>query len=112
MFRHARRKRIIAEDPTEKLKVRSKKRPCERALNIAECQRLLSVVVGRDHLILRMFIQLGLRPEELFALRRNDLVADQLRIDEALVEGRSAPLKTYASDGFVYVPPDLSTELT
>jgi hypothetical protein len=72
-----------------------------------EWRRLLSVFVGRDHLIVRMFIQLWLRPEEMFAVRRDDVEEDQLRIDEALVEGQSAPTKTEASDGYVYIPPDL-----
>jgi len=59
-----------------------------------ECQRLLSVVSSADHLAFRIFIQLGLRSEELFALRRNDVVEDTLRIDEAIVEGASATVKT------------------
>ena len=76
-----------------------------------EWRRLLSVFVGRDHLIVRMFIQLWLRPEEMFAVRRDDVEEDQLRIDEALVEGQSAPTKTEASDDYVYIPPDLAVEL-
>jgi integrase len=58
-----------------------------------------------------MFIQLGLRPEEMFALRRDDVQGDQLRIDEALVEGQSAPTKSEASDDYIYIPPDLQVEL-
>jgi integrase len=57
-------------------------------------------------------IQLGLRSEELFALRRDDVLGDMLRIDEALVEGAPAPVKTDASDASVYIPPDLQSELT
>jgi hypothetical protein len=48
---------------------------------------------------------------ELFALRRDDVRGDQPRIDEALVEGQSALIKTQASDDCVYVPPDLEVEL-
>jgi integrase len=58
-----------------------------------------------------MFIQLGLRSEEMFALRRDDVQGDRLRIDEALVEGQSAPTKTEASDDYVYIPPDLAVEM-
>jgi integrase len=47
----------------------------------------------------------------MFALRRDDVQGDQLRIDEALVEGQSAPTKTEASDDYVYLPPDLEVEL-
>jgi integrase len=80
-------------------------------LTLDECRQLLSVLASRDHLIVRMFIQLGLRPEEMFALRRDDVEGDQLRIDEALVEGKSAPTKTEASHDYVYIPPDLAVEL-
>jgi integrase len=111
IWKHARKKKIIAENPTEDLRARSKRRVAERYLTVEECRRLLSVLAGRDHLIVRMFIQLGLRPEEMFALRRDDVKGDQLRIDEALVEGESAPTKTEASDDYVYIPPDLAVEL-
>ena len=58
-----------------------------------------------------MFIQLGPRPEEMFAVRRDDHQANVLRIDEAIVDGLVAPVKTEASDAGVYVPPDLLSEL-
>lgn len=89
IFKHARKRKIMVENPTEDLRAKSKQRVCERYLSVDECRRLLSVLVGRDHLIVRMFIQLGLRPEEMFALRRDDVQGDRLRIDEALVEGQS-----------------------
>jgi hypothetical protein len=44
------------------------------------------------------------------AHRRNDVVEDTLRIDEAIVEGASATVKTEASEATVYIPPDLQTE--
>jgi integrase len=111
IWKHARKKKIITENPTEDLRAKSKRRVSERYLSIDECQRLLAVLVGRDHLIVRMAIQLGLRPEELFALRRDDVQGEQLRIDEALIEGQPGPVKTAASDAFVYIPPDLAMEL-
>lgn len=111
IWKHARKKRIMTENPTEDLRAKSKKRVCERTLDLEECKRLLSAVDGRDHLIVRMFIQLGLRPEEAFALRRDDVESDALRIDEAIVDGKVAPVKTEASDALVYIPPDLYTEL-
>lgn len=110
-FKHARKKKIILDNPTEGLRAKSKKRPSERYLSIAECRRLLSALAGRDHLIVRMFIQLGLRPEELFALRRNDVQGDQLQIDEALVNGKISAVKTEASAGFVYIPREVMVEL-
>jgi hypothetical protein len=36
--------------------------------------------------MIRILIQLGLRSEELFVLRRDDVLGELLRIDEALVK--------------------------
>jgi integrase len=111
IFKHARKRKIISEDPTEDLRAKSKKRPSERYLSVDECRRLMAVLTGRDHLIVRMLIQLGLRPEELFALRRDDVQLDQLRIDEAVVLGKSASVKTEASAAYVYIPHEVRVEL-
>ena len=112
---HAVMKKIIlanpARNPGYRLKAKSRKAVSERYLSMEECQRLLSAVVGADHLAFRILIQLGLRSEELFALRRNDVIEDMLRIDEAIVEGASAAVKTEASEASVYIPPDLQMEM-
>jgi integrase len=107
--------KIIERNPmrsrTVKIEYKSRKRKSERYLSLEECRKLLSTLFGRDHLILRMFIQLGLRPEELFALRRNDVGADFIRIDEAFTKGQIKETKTDESAANVYVPPDLMVEL-
>jgi integrase len=112
IWKRAHKQQIVLRNPTTDLRAKSKQPVCERYLSVDECQQLLSALYGRDHLIVRMFIQLGLRPEELFALRRDDVQGDQLRIDEALVVGRSSSVKTPASNGFVYIPPEVNIELT
>jgi integrase len=96
---------------TVKIEYKSRKRKSERYLSIEECRTLLSTLFGRDHLIARMFIQLGLRPEELFALRRNDVGEDFIEIDEAFTKGQLKETKTEESAARVYVPPDLMVEL-
>lgn len=102
----------VARNPGYRLRAKSRKMVSQRYLNIEECQRLLAVVVGGPHfLIFRILIQLGLRPEELFALRCDDLIGDTLRIDEAIVEGASSVVKTEASAASVYIPPDLRAEI-
>lgn len=102
----------VARNPGYRLRARSRKIVSQRYLDIDECQRLLAVVIGKpDLLIFRIFIQLGLRPEELFALRCDDLIGDTLRIDEAIVEGASSTVKTDASAASVYIPPDLRIEI-
>ncbi len=112
---HAVMKKIIvvnpARNPGYRLKAKSKKQVSDRYLSLEECQQLLSVVSGADRLMIRILIQLGLRSEELFALRRDDVLGDYLRIDEALVEGNPAPVKTDASDASVYVPPGLQSDI-
>jgi len=110
-FKLARKKKIMADNPTEDLRARSRRRPSERYLSLEECQRMLSVLTGRDRLIFRLFVQLGLRAEELFALRRDDVHGDQLRVDEALVNGKPASVKTEASAAFVYIPAEVGVEL-
>jgi Phage integrase, N-terminal SAM-like domain len=103
--------KIIQRNPmrsrTIRIEYKSRKRKSERYLSLEECRTLLSVLVGRDHLIVRMFIQLGLRPEELFALRRNDVQKEFIRIDEASTKGQIKETKTEESAVNVYVPPDL-----
>jgi Phage integrase, N-terminal SAM-like domain len=100
---------IIERNPMRSRSVRvqykSRKRKSERYLSLEECRALLSILFDRDHLIIRMFIQLGLRPEELFALRRNDVGDEFIRIDEAFTKGQIKETKTEESAANVYVPP-------
>jgi len=56
-------------------------------------------------------VQLGLRSEELFALRRNDVRPGVLVIDEAIVGGEVKSTKTEESDGEMPLTPNLQTEL-
>ncbi len=100
-----------ARNPGYRLKAKSRKAASDRYLSMEECQRLLSAVIGEDHLAIRILIQLGLWSEELFALRRDDVIGDVLRIDEAMVDGSPAPVKTEASDASVFIPPDLQIEM-
>ena len=108
-------KKIIASNPARnpgyRLRAKSRKAVCQRYLSIEECQRLLSAVEDTHRLIFRILIQLGLRPEELFALRADDVIGDTLRIDEAIVDGALSTVKTEASAASVYIPPDLLAEI-
>jgi integrase len=106
---------VLAVNPmrsrTAKVGYRSQRPASERHLSFEECGALLGEFAGRDLLIVRMFIQLGLRPKELFALRRNDVKDKFLRIDEVLIKWR---VKKIASEGValgVYMPPDLLLQL-
>jgi len=102
---------LIQRNPARKLRAKSRKRACNLAHTLEECDRLLAQVSGADHLAVRLLIQLGLRSEELFALRRNDVQGSGLVIDEAIVDGETKDTKTIESAGMMYLTPDLELEL-
>jgi integrase len=104
-------KGLLDRNPARKLKAKSRKRASNLAHTLEECDRVLSHVSGADHLAVRLLIQLGLRSEELFALRRKDLVGHGLLIDEAIVDGEAKETKTLASEAVMYLTPDLELEL-
>lgn len=62
-------------------------------------------------LIVRMFLVLGLRPGEMFALRWNDKQQNSLRIDSSITNGIEVETKTEGSDASVRLPASIDTEL-
>ena len=104
-------RRLIERNPARKLRAKSRKRPSKQAHTLEECELLLAQVSGGDYVAMRLLMQLGLRSEELFALRRNDVRASELVIDEAIVNGETKEPKTLASASVMYVPPNLGLEL-
>jgi len=109
---------FVGKNQARKLEVpETKKKPSERVLAQEEIAELLAAIGGRDRLIVRMLMVLGLRPGELFALRRNDRFAPgQLRIDETVSEelrgeDRLVEPKSEASDTFVWLPRSIEQEL-
>jgi integrase len=70
----------------------------------------------RDRIILRLFVSCGLRPQETFALRANDIERGRLRVDEALKQAERGSAfvgepKTVDSYGYVSLPAKLEAEL-
>jgi integrase len=102
---------LIQHNPARKLRAKPRRRSCSLAHTLEECDRLLAQVSGADHVAIRLLIQLGLRSEELFALRRNDVQGSTLVIDEAIVGGEAKETKTTASAATMYLTPDLQREL-
>ena len=96
---------------TSKIDFQPQRPASDRHLSLEECAALLSELAGRDLLIVRMFIQLGLRPQELFALRRNDVRGEFIQIDEVLIKGRVQKIDSEQTVLGVYVPPDLRSQL-
>jgi integrase len=58
-----------------------------------------------------MFLVLGLRPGELFALRWNDKGQNSLRIDSSITDGIEVETKTEGSNSSVWLPVSIDTEL-
>jgi integrase len=104
-------RKLIDRNPARKLKAKSRKRSCNLAHTLEECDLLLAQVSGGDHLAIRLLVQLGLRSEELFALRRKDVLTNGLLIDEAVVDGEAKETKTLASQAVMYLTPNLELEL-
>jgi integrase len=65
----------------------------------------------RDRLIVRIFLVLGLRAGELFALRWNDKMQNSLRIDTSITDGIEVETKTEGSNANVWLPVSIETEL-
>ena len=79
-------------------------------------RKLFSAAGRRDRIILRLFVSCGLRPQETFALRANDIERGRLRIDEALKQAERGSAfigepKTADSFGYVSLPAELESEL-
>jgi len=103
----------IAKNPTHKIKKPRTRKPCDRYLEIDECQRLIAAASNpRDRLIIRILATDALRPSELFALRVRDVEPSRLRIDEAAVPGEGLKgTKTEESTGYVPISADLYREI-
>ncbi len=104
---------FIAKNPARKLMLPITRKASKRTLSVEEIAELLAHMDGRDRLIVRMFLVHGLRPGELFALRRDDRLASNcLRIDQSVspLVGIVDP-KSEASNAFVWMPQSVVIEL-
>lgn len=102
----------LAKNPARRLTVPEARCEVRRVLTIDEVARLLGSLDGRDALILRMYLVLGLRARELFALRRDDLEADRIRIDESLdAHNVFHSPKTAASKSWLWMPEGLAADV-
>ena len=103
---------MLQKNPAGKLAVpKSGKRRATKHLTPEEIPQILFHLSDRDRLIVRMFLVLGLRPGEMFALRWNDKQGSSLRIDSSITDGMEVETKTEGSDSFVWLPASIDTEL-
>ena len=115
---YAQDERLIDSNPARKLELPTRllRTPCERFYSLDEVHRLFSKAHGREHVVLRIFINCGLRPGELFALCKDDVEPGRLRIDEAVKEKergakRIGETKTPGSRAYVSISQGLQEEL-
>lgn len=112
LFEEAVDQDFIAKNPAKSLIVPETRAEVRRSLTLPEVATLLAAMDGRDRLILRMYLVLGLRARELFALRRDDVGVDRLRVDETVDDrGNFYKPKTAASKAYVWLPPSLAETL-
>jgi integrase len=92
---------------------------CGRFYSLPEIRGLLAAAANvslREHLIVRLFVVCGLRAQELFVLRVEDIEPGILRVDEALKEtekgsARIGDTKSSSSNGYVSIRSELEKEL-
>ena len=112
LFDEAVEQDFLLKNPARSLIVPETRAETRRSLSLEEVAGLLDVMEGRDRLILRMYLVLGLRARELFALRRDDVAGDRLRVDETVDEkGNFYKPKTSASKAWLWIPPALAKSL-
>lgn len=103
---------MLGKNPAGKLVVpQSGKRKSTAHLTPEQIPVVLFHLSDRDRLIVRMFLVLGLRPGEMFALRWNDKQQNSLRIDSSITDGIEVDTKTEGSHAFVWLPASIETEL-
>ncbi len=103
---------FLAKNPAAKIAVpRSGKKVSGVHLIPEEIPHILFHLSDRDRLIVRMFLVLGLRPGEMFALRWNDKQQNSLRIDSSITDGVEVETKTEGSDASVWLPTSIDIEL-
>lgn len=104
---------FIEHNPVRKLELPSTaKKPCERFLDLDEIATLDKNLKGRDRLIFRLFIVIGFRPSELFALRWDDIQPGEIRVDEAVPRNQLGETKTEGSRGIIPIPRQIEEELS
>jgi integrase len=115
---YAHDERLIDANPARKLELPTQllRAPCGRFYSLEEVRRLFSKAHGREHVVLRIFVNCGLRPGELFALCEDDVGVGRLRIDEAVKEKergakRIGDTKTPGSRAYVSISQGLQEEL-
>ena len=111
MFEEALDNDVLPKNPCRKV-ARPRCKPAEetRPLTVDEVHRLWGCLEGQDYLIFRTMILCGLRPNECFALKRDDLTGAFIRIDQSVDRDGFGPPKN-GRTRYAPVPESLQAEL-
>ena len=90
---------------------REAKRPERQALTLKEVNKLFEVLELRERLIVKFAVLGGMRPGEIFALRRGGVCATSAEVKERLYRGDIDTPKTEKSVRFVALSEGLSRDL-
>lgn len=102
---------LIRRNPATSLQLPEVEAKAKELYTIDQLAVLIQTAHGRERVIVRLAIECGLRPGELFALRWSDWMGDSLMIDESYSKSKVRKTKTETSKAKVAVPKDLQTEL-
>ena len=103
---------FLMKNPCRKIeKLPKTRKPCKRHLSLDEIAILDAALTKRDRLIFRLFVLVGFRPGELFALRWDDIQQDWIAIDEAVYRNKLGETKTAGSEARIPIPGQLQREL-
>jgi integrase len=102
---------LIPKNPCRKVELPRCKAPTEtRSLTVDQVRRLWDALEGQDYLIFRVLILSGPRPNEVFALKREDCLGTALRIDESVDRGRMSSTKNKKTR-YAPIPTSLQAEI-
>lgn len=102
---------LIRRNAATSLQLPEVESKAKQLYTIEQLAKLIQASHGRERVIIRLAIECGLRPGELFALRWSDWMGDSLMIDESYSKSKVRKTKTEASKAKVSVPKQLQTEL-
>lgn len=112
IFRMAVAEGCSRKNPAELLFTpREAKRPERQALTLKEVNKLFKVLELRERLIVKFAVLGGMRPGEIFALRRGGVRATSAEVKERLYRGDIDTPKTEKSVRFVALSEGLSRDL-
>ena len=85
---------VLMRNPCRKVRLpRCKPTKETRPLTVDEVHRLWASIDGQDYLVFRVMVLCGLRPNEAFALKRDDYTGTAIRIDQSVDRDGFGPPK-------------------